>query len=227
MSALAACLVEMEESLEKKEGSRSERISLIARLASGSACRSNIANYAVWGKSKLDFGTDEFAIEFTDYHENFTKMCDSVVIVNAEEKSVSSSAGHALMNSHLYREIREYQAHENFRSIVGAMKNGDYESFGETLENEALSLHALMMTSYPSFLLLRPNSLAIIEKVREFRRETKKPLYFTIDAGPNIHLIYPDSIKETVASFISDELAGLYDQVIHDSIGQGLIRSDA
>ena len=220
MSALACCLIEME-SIMTGDRFDKNKASLVSRLGSGSACRSIFPKYAIWGETKLGYGTNDYAIEAQDIHQDFSELKDAIVIVSSDEKEVSSSVGHELMNTHLFKEVREFQAHENMRQIMSAMKNGDFESFGDVLENEALTLHAMMMTSYPSFILLRPNSIAVIESVKQFRKETGLPLYFTIDAGPNIHLIYPKSIELKVESFISESLSALSEKIIFDRIGDG------
>ncbi|MEL7422968.1 MAG: diphosphomevalonate decarboxylase, partial [Bacteroidota bacterium] len=96
-------------------------------------------------------------------------------------------------------------------------------TFGKITESEALTLHALMMTSNPPYLLMEPNSIAAIRKVQAFRADTGHPLYFTLDAGPNLHLLYPDDVAEPVKQFIRTELTplcqdGLY---IADRCGAG------
>jgi diphosphomevalonate decarboxylase len=108
--------------------------------------------------------------------------------------------------------------------MLQALKSGDIEKFGRITEAEALMLHALMMTSSPSFVLMEPSSLEIIKKVQNFRKETSIPLYFTLDAGPNVHLLYPHSVEEKVNQFISAELSQHCDQnqVIRDFVGKGL-----
>lgn len=216
MAALASCLGD-------KFDFDLNQTSEIARLASGSACRSLFPNYAIWGKSSYLGSNDEYAIGFSEFHENFSQMQDAVLIISAEEKSISSRAGHELMNNHPYLKGRIDQANRHFDQIINAMMTGDFDSFGKILENEALSLHALMMSCENSFTLLGANSLKAIEKVRAFRKETKLPLYFTIDAGPNIHLIYPKHEEAAVKKFIESELKNLCQDelVIYDEIGQG------
>jgi len=220
MAALACCLVEVE--LGKSSGDDFDKLaSIVARLGSGSACRSIFDDYAHWGETKTGSGSNEYAIELKEYHENFKHINDAILIVSSDEKSVSSTQGHSLMNTHLYREVREFQANENYRTLLNAMINGDFKCFGEILENEALSLHALMMTSYPSFILLTPKSLELIELIRSFRAKTNLNLYFTIDAGPNIHLIYPDTDKLRVEEFIKSQCEGICEKIIFDKKGDG------
>ena len=201
-----------------------DKMSLLARLGSGSACRSIQGPIMHWGEIHDEPSTNENATLVKSIHKDFSQINNSILIVDNTTKDVGSSAGHALMNAHPYRENRIDQANENIKSILNSLRNGDWENFGEVLENEALSLHALMMSSYPSFTLLKPNSLKIIEKIRDYRKIQKLPLYFTIDAGPNIHLIYPDSIKAKAQDFIHNELGRFCHEstIIHDHYGQGV-----
>jgi diphosphomevalonate decarboxylase len=92
---------------------------------------------------------------------------------------------------------------------------------GKILESEALTLHSMFMTSPEAYTLLRPNTLAAIDMIWSFRRETKLPLYFTLDAGPNLHLIYPESDQHKIRTFISHELSVFTEKVIEDERGEG------
>lgn len=196
------------------------RVSELARLASGSASRSVIPYYASWGKStSIDQSSQNYAIAFKDFHHNFSEVGDSILIISDAEKPVSSTAGHQLMESHPFREARIEQARKNFKSLIQAMKEGDWRSFGAVLENEALTLHGLMMNSSPSFILLEAKTLDAIRLIREEREVDKElSLYFTIDAGPNLHLIYPLAQEKRVKRLIETKLKSLYKSVIHDQI---------
>lgn len=218
-AALADCLVQIETQLGFKVDNKTQRTSYLARLGSGSAGRSiSHGEFNLWGETQIGIGDNEFGTDILlnekQKRELKWPLLDSILIVSSEQKQVSSSQGHALMHTHLYKDVRIAQANENLRVLYQAILNGDLETFGEVVENEALTLHALMMTSYPAFCLLKPNSLAIIEKVRAFRNKTDLNLYFTIDAGPNIHLIYPEIQSEAIQSFIKDELSHLCEDVI-------------
>ena len=97
------------------------------------------------------------------------------------------------------------------------------EEFGEMLESEALTLHGLMMSSRPAFMLLRPNTVAVIERLQAFRRNNSIPIYFTLDAGPNLHLLYPHSVAAQVKSFIRSELLHFCEgnMYLADRVGKG------
>ena len=206
MAALAMCLCGL-------EGGEVDlkKASYIARLGSGSACRSVFPQIAVWGQNNtISNSSDEYAIPFAeDMDDVFLSFCDTILIASAGEKSVSSRAGHALMDTNRFAKQRFAQANSNMVEIIGAMREGDLEKFGEIVEEEALTLHALMMTSNPSFILMKPATLLMIEEIRKYREESKLPVYFTLDAGPNIHLLYPANIKDSIEEWINAKLKPL------------------
>jgi len=156
-------------------------------------------------------------------HETFKTYHDDILLISRGEKSVSSTAGHGLMDENIYADNRYKQARQRFHNLLIALKSGDVEEFGRIAEMEALTLHALMMTSAPPYILLKPNTLLIIEKIKAFRTDTKIPLYFSLDAGPNLHLLYPDEVKEKVQEFIGSELAPYCEnqQWLKDHVGLG------
>ena len=228
MSALALCLCSLEDDLFgtlKNDIAFRTKASYVARLGSGSACRSIFAQGAIWGESGEAAGSSNlYAIPYEQgLHPVFKTLHDDILIVSKGEKAVSSRAGHALMENNAYAEIRYKQARQRFHKLIPALKNGDIETFGTITENEALTLHALMMTSNPSYILMQPNSLHIIQKVRAFRKEKKLPLYFSLDAGPNLHLLYPDEIQNEVQTFIINDLLSFCEnnQWIKDQVGEG------
>ncbi len=230
MSALCLCLLSADEWLTGHERSDSEFFKLaseLSRLASGSAGRSIYSTMASWGEFESIRGSsNHYATEFEDLHPYFHDYCDSILIVSAKEKSVSSRAGHSLMENHPYKEARYAQAYSNMAELTQVLKKGNIPRFVEIVEEEALSLHALMMTSRPSFILLRPESLDLIEKIREFREQTQIPACFTIDAGPNIHLLYPAKHAAAVKAWIEKDLSVRLPELkwIHDEVGSGPVR---
>ncbi len=228
MSALALCLCTVEKEIFGTLNDKTEfykKASYVARLGSGSACRSVYDTMAVWGETPEVVGSsDLYAVPFREQlHEIYHDFHDDILIVSKGEKSVSSSAGHGLMEGNIFADNRYAQANTRFAELQVALKNGDLEAFGQITENEALTLHALMMTSEPSYILMRPNTLAQIELLREFRNDTKLPVYFSLDAGPNLHLLYPDNIAAPVQDFIEATLLPLCEkgEIIKDRAGKG------
>lgn len=231
MSALSLCLCDLQQQLEGDKINNEkflQKASVYARLGSGSAARSVYPLIAEWGKSKNVKGSsDEYAVPYAkDLHPIFRNYQNTILIASSSEKKVSSRVGHSLMKTNPFAQTRYEQANRNLKSILGALKSGDLEKFGTIVEEEAMTLHALMMCSTPSFILMAPSTLAMIERIRRYREETKLPVYFTLDAGPNIHLLYPKNIAKKVDKFIYAELALLCEQgkMIHDNVGPGPVR---
>jgi diphosphomevalonate decarboxylase len=197
--------------------------SFLSRLASGSACRSVFGGFSSWGASELAESSDEFATPLT-VHPEMRHLLDTVLVISAKEKEVSSRRGHQKMGEHFFAAARFEQAKFHFTKMISALKSGDINTMGDVLEAEALSLHAMMLTSQPAYTLLKPHTLAAIEAIWAFRRDTQFPLYFTLDAGPNLHLIYPESCKAKVETFITHELAPFTQSIIYDQAGDGPLK---
>lgn len=226
MSALAGCLMEMErQMLPTDQNLFLDKASFLARLGSGSACRSIAGPAMIWGKHEnTPNSSDLYAIGFNNLHSNFNNFQDTILLVDKGEKQVSSTVGHDLMNYHPFAKNRFEQAHLNLDEMKQSLSNGDYDKFIHFTESEALTLHAMMMTSSPYFILMKPNTLEIINQIWMFRREKNIPLCFTLDAGANVHLLYPENYKIEVLDFITNCLS-LYcqnNQYICDNIGYGL-----
>ncbi|HAJ99517.1 MAG TPA: diphosphomevalonate decarboxylase [Bacteroidales bacterium] len=231
-SALALVLQSLKNDLDGNPNTESDfwrESSISARLGSGSACRSVYGGFTLWGQSPaLPASSNEYAvmIDTKSIHPVFTNIRDAILIADDSEKSVSSSMGHSLMHNHPYRETRIAQAEKNINNLLHALKTGEEQLFAEIVENEALSLHGLMMTSNPGFVLLKPATLAMIERIRNFRNNTGINICFTLDAGPNIHLIYFEKDKQPVSQFIQNEMVGLCKngKWIDDMVGTGPVK---
>ena len=226
--ALALCLTELDFVISGKEIYSTEfwqKASELARMGSGSACRSIYAGFSIWGKTHLfESGSDDHAIPLSEgVHPIFNGLNDAILMVDSGTKEVSSSVGHQLMAEHIFQQSRIAQAHQNLNELYLALLTGNQKKFVEIVENEALSLHAMMMTSNPSFLLLKPNSLELINRIRRFREKSKIPVCFTIDAGPNIHLLYFQENELDVKAFIERDLLDFCEKGkwVDDRIGKG------
>jgi diphosphomevalonate decarboxylase len=228
MSALALCLCSIEKKVFNTLGADEDffyKASFLSRLASGSACRSVYPKLAIWGEHPEIEGTSNNVANPVGSHVDpiFHTFKNSILIASAKEKSVSSSAGHQLMEDNPFAEVRFSQARSNLKSLMEAMAKGDIAKFIEIVEEEALTLHALMMTSKPSYILMQANSLILIDKVRSFREETGLPICFTLDAGPNLHVLYPFHIAKEVEGFIENECRPYCENglIIQDEVGDG------
>lgn len=229
MASLSLCFAHVVSKLSDDLGASEEfleQASNFARLGSGSACRSLFGGVVSWGEWKT--GTsDHFASKVESLPSSWTEWGDAILIVSSKEKPVSSREGHALMDTHPYAKTRYKEAGERVNQLFEIMKNEKLMDFCELVEKEALELHGLMMNSTPSFILMRPESLSIIEKVRTFRKEFGIPVCFTLDAGPNVHLLYPLKYKTEILNFIKMELSPFLEEGrwIDDKVGNGPIKN--
>jgi diphosphomevalonate decarboxylase len=226
MAALAMNIMSLEKAINPTISDEYfySKASFLARLGSGSACRSVKGEVVVWGNhAEINGSSDLFGVEFSEIHSNFKNYQDTILLVDKGEKQVSSTVGHDLMHNHPYAERRFAQAHENLSSIKAILSTGNVAEFIKIVESEALTLHAMMMTSMPYFILMKPNTLEIINKIWKFRNETQIPVCFTLDAGANVHVLYPENVSEKALQFIKDELVGYCQngQYICDEIGNG------
>jgi diphosphomevalonate decarboxylase len=227
MAALATSLVELERRHHPQMDQQYANLkaSFLARLGSGSACRSVAGSCVVWGAhSDIPGSSDLYGIPFPEaMAEIFQDYQDTILLVHRGQKQVSSTVGHKLMEGHPFAAQRFEQAHRNLKDIKEILKSGDLDAFISLVEREALTLHAMMMTSSPYFILMKPNTLSIIESVWEFRRQTAIPICFTLDAGANVHLLYPGHHRDQVLQYIKNELVVYCEngQYICDQLGEG------
>ncbi len=210
--AIAKCLMNLDEQFSGKieDDLKAKKESFLARLGSGSACRSLYNGLVVWGKTdEVEESSDLYAVQYPneEIHPIFKNFNDWVLLIHEGEKSVSSTVGHALMKTNPYAERRFQEAHENFTTLKEILKTGELQNFIKLEEHEALTLHAMMMMSEPSFILMKTGTLEVINKIWNFRKETGLALFFTLDAGANVHLLFPeDSDSDKIKEFIVKEL---------------------
>ena len=207
--AIAKCLMEMDKAFSGKDFFDVKKASFLARLGSGSACRSVYDGLVVWGDvNEVEGSSDLYAVKYPDeeIHPIFRDFNDYVLLIHEGQKSVSSTVGHGLMNTNPYAERRFQEARENFVPMKEILNSGDLQAFMKLVEHEALTLHAMMMMSDPAFILMQTGTLQVINKVWEFRKETNLPLFFTLDAGANAHLLFPSEKKAEISNFIETEL---------------------
>ncbi|MAP55326.1 diphosphomevalonate decarboxylase [Altibacter sp.] len=210
MGALALCLVRMEQQMDPQmdHAYATRKASFLARLGSGSASRSIEGPLVVWGKhAKIEGSSNLFGVPYPyTIHPVFQNFQDTILLVDKGEKQVSSTLGHDLMHGHPFARQRFEKANANLSALIPVLETGDLSEFIQIVESEALSLHAMMMTSRPYFILMKPNTLEIINRIWAFRKRSGTSVCFTLDAGANVHVLYPIAEKEKIQTFIEDEL---------------------
>lgn len=227
MSALACCLMSLESQLSNSisKAHYIQKASFIARLGSGSACRSIEGNLVLWGKHiDVEGSSNLFGIKYPHkVHKKFKNFQDTILLVDKGEKQVSSTVGHNLMLNHPFAQERFKQAYKNLSLLITTLNQGDLHTFIKLIESEALTLHSMMLTSIPHYILMKPNTLEIINKIVAYRQKTNANVCFTLDAGANVHVLYPEKEQDAILNFIKNELVVYCQngQYICDQIGFG------
>ena len=222
--AIALAMLDAQYTLDgrKKDAAFTREASDLARRGSGSASRSVFPGFALWGAhSSVPQSSNEYAVGFEEVHPDFATLHDAIAIIDAAPKKVSSSAGHGLMNGHPYAKARFEQANARIPELLGILKTGDFDGFAQLTESEALTLHAMMLTSASHYMLIKPQTVESINRLWEFRKETGTRVCFTLDAGPNLHILYAKADKKKVDEFLKSGLSDCVTQVIYDHAGSG------
>lgn len=227
MSALVLCLLDAEKEITSAEISDEmflREASHFSRLASGSAARSLYGGFVLWGESGYVPGSSmKYAVPVHDISPVFEKYNDAVMIISSKKKTMASTRGHKLMEDHPFAQERYGQAKVNISRMLDILEIGDQMAFAELLEHEALTLHSLMMSSIPGYIEIKANTIKVIDKIREYRAKSGIPLAFTLDAGPNVHILYSKEDREEVIYFIENNLQELCEdgRWIDDEMGTG------
>ncbi len=171
------------------------RLSAVARQGSGSASRSLFGGFVEWERgwereeSVSNSLLDSRSVAHQIHDDEHWALRDVIAIVSTGAKRVSSSGGHLLAATSPFNAARTACVGAWLETVRRAIAARDFSLLGPVLEADALAMHAVMMTSAPSLLYWQPGTLEVLQAVRAWREEEGVPVYFTIDAGPNVHLM--------------------------------------
>lgn len=161
------------------------RLSALARRGSGSASRSLFGGFVEWEQGHDDASSVAHQIATPERWA----LADIVAVVSGAAKAVSSEHGHTLAASSPLNDGRIASLPCALGEVRDAIAQCDLRLLGPIIERDALAMHAVMMTGTPSLIYWQPGTLEIIQAVRRWRQQDGLPVYFTIDAGPNVHVI--------------------------------------
>ncbi len=159
-------------------------LTVLARLGSGSACRSIPAGFVEWHAA--DTSADSFAEQIAP--PAHWDLRDLIAIVQTEHKKVGSTKGHELVDPSPFAAVRLAEAERALPIVRAGLLTRDFATFGLATEDEAIRMHVVAMTAQPSVLYWSPETVRIIHAVRDWRA-AGLPAYFTIDAGANVHVL--------------------------------------
>jgi len=173
-------------------GLSSTEQSVVARLGSGSACRSLFDGFVEWRMGVRADGLDSHGVAL---EQRWPGLCIGLLKVDESEKSVDSRAGmqRTKETAHLYQSW-PLQAAADMSKLQQAIETRDFALLGSVAEQNALSMHATMIASWPPLLYWQPDSVAAMQKVWRLRAEGLA-LYFTMDAGPNLKLLFESASR--------------------------------
>ncbi|QCU90672.1 diphosphomevalonate decarboxylase [Thiomicrorhabdus sediminis] len=178
-----------------------QQLSLLARLGSGSASRSLFNGFALWHKGENENGLDSFA-EAID--TKWPEFCIGLVEVDIKEKPLSSTQGmqNTVNTCDLYQAWPE-QANRDMQSIIEAIQTKDFAALGKTAEHNALSMHATMIATWPPIVYWQAESVTAMHKVWQLREQGIE-IFFTMDAGPNLKLLFLEKQKPAIKQAFGD-----------------------
>jgi diphosphomevalonate decarboxylase len=159
-------------------------LSALARLGSGSAARSVPGGFVVWHAAETDGGSYAESLAPPEHWD----LRDLVAVVHREHKAVGSSDGHVAALSSPFFPARLVELQDRLPRVRRALAERDFASFGPLVEAEALSLHAVALTSRPPILYWTPETVRLLRQVQDWRA-AGLAAYFTLDAGPNVHIL--------------------------------------
>jgi diphosphomevalonate decarboxylase len=187
----------------------SERdLSRLARRGSGSASRSIPGGFVEWQAGTSD--EDSFAFSIAD--GNHWKLVDCIAVVSASHKKTGSTEGHVIARTSPLQTARIADAPRRLDICRNAILNCDFDSLASIVELDSDMMHAVMMTSTPALHYWKPASLEVMTKVRAWRAEGI-PACYTVDAGPNVHVICPETEARTIDKRLR-EIHGVEDVLV-------------
>ncbi|KTC87443.1 MULTISPECIES: diphosphomevalonate decarboxylase [Legionella] len=177
-----------------------EKQAQLSMQGSGSSCRSFYSPWALWEEDSVK------AIELP-----YMQLQHQVIIISHAEKRVPSSEAHVRVKSSSHYETRSYRATENLKVLLRALKAKDWANAYHLCWLEFQDMHHLFATSNPPFSYITETADEALKSLQElWNREGDGPIV-TMDAGPNIHLLYRPDQTELALRFKQDYLIGNYD----------------
>ncbi|NIS81446.1 MAG: diphosphomevalonate decarboxylase [Anaerolineales bacterium] len=159
-------------------------LSRIARMGSGSACRSVLGGYVIWYAAQSD--TESFAEQLAP--REHWHLVDLIAIVDRQHKHTGSTLGHSLADTSPLQPARVSDAARRIEICRRAILERDFQELASVVEQDSNLMHAVMLTSTPPLMYWTPQTLEVMRAVYDWRDEGFDVCY-TLDAGPNVHCL--------------------------------------
>jgi diphosphomevalonate decarboxylase len=194
-------------------------LTVVARLGSGSACRSIPDGFVLWQKGI----TSEDSFAYSLQPKSHWDLCDALVIVDSGMKKISTSEGMETVSTSPFLAGRLAAIPERITRCKLALRDKNFTQLGEVMEEDCLDMHAVMQSQNPPCMYWNETTIAIMDAIKIWRSEGL-PVYFTIDAGPNVHVIYEAIHEHEVAQKLAT-LSGV-EKIIYNNVSSGAQRID-
>ncbi|PMB54747.1 Isopentenyl-diphosphate delta-isomerase [Coxiella-like endosymbiont] len=173
-------------------------LSILARLGSGSGCRSIFEGFVQWHCGTDPSGMDSYA---EPLNENWIELCIGLHIVSYQKKATSSREGmkRTVATSMLYSAWTQ-KVNQDLISIKKAINQKDFSLLGQATESNALGMHATMLTAWPPLMYSSPKTIQLLKKIWMLRKKGLE-IYFTQDAGSNIKSLFLAQDKEKLSQY--------------------------
>jgi diphosphomevalonate decarboxylase len=161
-------------------------LSRLARTGSGSACRSVPSGFVEWQAGGGDADSFAFSIAPPDHWD----LVDCIAVISTAHKPTGSTQGHALADTSPLQPARLVKVQQDLIFCRRAILERDFDALAQVVELESNLMHAVMLTSTPPLIYWQPATLAIMQSVQEWR-SCGLPVCYSVDAGPNVHVLCP------------------------------------
>ncbi|MBU5267904.1 diphosphomevalonate decarboxylase [Virgibacillus proomii] len=179
-----------------------QELSRLTRQGSGSACRSIYGGFAEWEMGMREDGSDSYAVPIAP--ADYWDIRVAAVVLSSAQKSVSSRVGmrRTVETSPFFQGWLD-SISKDLLEIKQGIQTQDFEKVGEIAEANCLKMHATTLGASPPFTYWHDTTLVVMQKIWEMRLQGT-PVYFTIDAGPNVKVLYlpeyEEQVKQTLGS---------------------------
>ena len=176
-----------------------KELSILARLGSGSACRSIPDGFTQW----LDGDRSETSYAVSIFPPSYFEIADVVAVVSLDKKFLSTSEGQKSARTSPFFETRLANINDKINRIKKAIEEKDFSQFGQLIEEEALEFHSILFTSRPPLFYWTPETVKVMKFVKSLRKDGLE-CYFTINTGQDVHVICQKNDSEKVSKKLSE-----------------------
>ena len=193
-AALTKCATSAICDIQKQNIPSDLELANLSKLGSGSSCRSFFSPYAIWNQKTVE------AIDLP-----YPNLLHQTIVISKDPKSISSTKAHELVKSSPNYHNRINSLSKRLQNLIDAFSAQDWSRMYQIVKQEFLDMHELFETSQPTFSYMTGSSKIVIDRIQDIWESNKDGPLITMDAGPNIHLLYrTDQTK--LFNEIKDEL---------------------